>query len=142
MIRTVLGEIQPAELGITLMHEHIIWDWNGAEKNGRVPYSKKEIVDTMVPYLIELKRLGCQTLVEATTYGAGRDVDVLKACAMRTGLHIITNCGAWDGGKYRGKFIPDEIKNMDANKIAEAWVQEFQAGIDGTGIRQVSSSLH
>jgi phosphotriesterase-related protein len=117
------------------MHEHIIWDWNGAEKNRREIYDIKEIVDTMEPYLLELKSLGCQTLVEGTTYGAGRDVEVLKACAERTGLNIITNCGVWDGGKYRGKFVPDEIKNMDIDKIVELWIQEYRGGIDGTDIR-------
>jgi phosphotriesterase-related protein len=135
MIHTVLGEIAPAELGITLMHEHIIWDWNGAEKNRRDLYNIKEIVDTMEPYLLELKRLGCKTLVEATTYGAGRDVEVLKACSKRTGLNIITNCGAWDGGKHRGKFVPDEIKNKDIDDIAKIWIQEYNGGIEGTDIR-------
>ncbi|MBL4933528.1 phosphotriesterase family protein [Clostridium paridis] len=134
MINTVLGKIKPSQLGITLMHEHIIWDWSGAENTRENLYSLEEVVTTMEPYLLELKKLGCQTLVEATACGSGRDVEVLKACAEKTGLNIITNCGAWDGGKHRGKFIPDEIRNSTIDEISAAWINEFVNGIDGTSI--------
>lgn len=135
MINTVSGKIYPTDLGITLMHEHIIWDYSGAIKNIEKQYTIKEVVDTMEPYLVELKRLGCKTLVEGTPLGAGRDIEVLKACAERTGLNIITNCGVWDGGKHRGKFIPEEIKTKDINEIVEMWTQEYEKGIEGTNIR-------
>lgn len=135
MINTTLGQLKPEELGITLMHEHIIWDWDGASRDGKELYTVKEVVDAMEPYLLELKGLGCKTIVEASTHGAGRDVEVLKACSERTGLNIITNCGVWDGGEYRGKFTPDTIKNKAIDEIAEIWTSEYNKGIDGTGIR-------
>jgi len=135
MINTVLGKIHPSELGLTLMHEHIIWDWDGASKNNKNLYDINEVVDMMEPYLLDLKRLGCQTLVEATACGAGRDVEVLKACSERTGLNIITNCGAWDGGKHRGNFVPDELKEINIDEIAGIWLKEYKDGIDGTDIR-------
>ena len=134
MIHTVLGKIRPSQLGITLMHEHIIWDWNGAENTRKDLYTVEDVITTMEPYLLELKKLGCQTLVEATACGSGRDVEVLKACAERTGLNIITNSGAWDGGKHRGKFIPNEIKDKNIDEISDIWIREFKNGIDDTDI--------
>lgn len=135
MVNTVLGKICPTELGITLMHEHIIWDWEGAKNNKDKEYSIEEIVNTMEPYLLDLKKLGCRTLVEGTTYGAGRDVEVLKECSKRTGLNIITNCGAWDGGKHRGKFVHDEIKEKSIDKISQIWIKEYRNGIENTEMR-------
>lgn len=135
MINTVLGKISPEGLGLTLMHEHIIWDPRGVETKLDRPYSVEEVTDTMAPYLLDLKGLGCRTLVEASPHGAGRDVRVLKACAERTGLNIITNCGMWDGGKHNGRYIPGNIKEKSINEIAAIWIQEFENGIEGTNIR-------
>lgn len=135
MINTVLGQKESSSIGKTLMHEHIIWDWDGQFKQSERKYAIEEVVDTMVPYLLDLKRLGCQTLVEATPYGAGRDIEVLKACAERTGLNIITNCGVWDGGKYYGKYVPIQLKNKNIDEISQIWIHEFKEGIEETNIR-------
>jgi phosphotriesterase-related protein len=135
MIHTVLGPVESKDLGITLTHEHIIWDWNGADNTEKPFYTADEVADTMEPYLSALKRSGCRTVVEATADGAGRDIEVLKACSERTGLNIITNCGMWDGGDFRGKFISDRLKSMNADEIAEVWINEAESGISGSGIK-------
>lgn len=135
MINTVLGAINPDKLGVTLMHEHIIWDWEGADKDRASLYTVHEVSSTMEQYLLELKKLGCQTLVEGTTYGAGRDVNVLKACAEKAGINIITNCGMWDGGKYRGKFVPKILQSASIDEVVDMWYKEYMDGIECTGIK-------
>lgn len=135
MIHTVLGSVEPDSLGLTLMHEHIIWDYDGTKEDRRSLYSPEEVAGHVLPYLLQLRSAGCQTLVEASTPGAGRDVRVLRLCAEGSGLNIITNTGAWDGGRFSGKLVPQYVRELDADGIAGRWADECEHGIDGTGIR-------
>lgn len=134
IVNTVLGPIPMEKLGVTLMHEHIIWDSNGADKDTKDMYTVEEVVETILPHLLKLKEAGCDTLVEATPAGAGRDVVVLKLCSERSGINIITNSGAWDAATP-GELVPEEIKAKDVDEIVEIWVNEFNEGIDDTGIK-------
>jgi phosphotriesterase-related protein len=130
MIHTVLGDIAAEKLGITLMHEHIFWDWNGADRISE--YNFDEVVDAILPHLLELKSFGCQTLVEATPYGAGRNIEILKRCSEKSGINIITNTGAWDGGDIPGKFVCEFVKNSTIEDISSFWASEYLNGIDST----------
>lgn len=130
MIHTVLGSIEPDKLGLTLMHEHISWDPDGADSTRT--YDVDEVVEKILPYLLDIKSFGCQTLVEATTAGAGRDIEILKRCSERSGINIVTNVGAWDGGDVNGKFTPGSIRNNSIDEITGQWASEFFNGIGDT----------
>ncbi|MCK5146936.1 hypothetical protein KAR48_09275 [bacterium] len=132
LINTVLGPITKEKLGNTRIHEHILWAWTGTS---RQTYDKAALLTVMVPYLKELKSLGCDTLVEMTPLGAGRDVSVLKELSEKTGLNIIANCGVWDGLDYNQVFVPTELLTMKSNDIAKQWINEYKNGIDGTLIK-------
>ncbi len=134
MINTVLGPISKEDLGVTLMHEHIVVDIIGADRGERT-YTIEEVVEYVLPYLIEAKNKGCQTIVEATPLGLGRDLDVLVECSKQSGLNIVTCTGAWDGSTVKGLSIPDSIKKMTIDEIANVWTREFEEGIDDTGIK-------
>lgn len=133
MINSVLGAIDASSLGVTLMHEHITWDRSGAESTNK--YSVKEVVNTMLPYLLELKSSGCNTFVDATTLGSGRDIKILVECSKRTGLNILTNIGGWDGSNIEGKFVPILLKGKEIDEIVDIWTSEFLNGIEGTDIK-------
>lgn len=133
MINSVLGEIGADKLGVTLMHEHITWDRSGAESTN--DYSVEVVVNTMLPYLINLKNSGCSTFVDATTYGSGRDIKILKECSLRTGLNILTNIGAWDGSNCDGRYVPNVLKGKSIDDIVDIWMAEFLNGIEGTDVK-------
>lgn len=133
MIHTVLGDITADKLGLTLMHEHIAWDPDGAE--GKGDYDVDAVVDTVLPYLRDLKSFGCSTLVEGTPPGAGRDVEILKKCSEKSGLNIITNTGAWDGSDKPGKFVMGPVAEGSAEDVAAIWTSEFTCGIGATGVK-------
>lgn len=133
MINSVLGEIEPNDLGITLMHEHITWDRSGSESTNK--YNVEDVVETMLPYLLDLKASGCNTFVEATTFGSGRDIEILKECSNRSGLNILTNIGAWDGSDKEEKFIPNMLKGKDIDEIVEIWTNEFFKGVENTDVK-------
>lgn len=133
MINTVLGEITPDKLGVTLMHEHIVWDWDGAESNNN--HNLDKVVNRMLPFLLDLKKSGCDTLVEATTFGAGRDISILGECAKKSGLNIITNTGVWDGSDSPQKYTPNWLKRKKIDEIVEIWSAEYFKGIEGTQLK-------
>lgn len=130
MIHTVLGPISPEKLGKTLMHEHIMCDYSGADFVNPNQYRREEVVQTMLPYLLKLREAGCDTFVDATPEGSGRDVKVLQECSMRSGLHMITATGT-----FKEKGVSAKIRAATIEQIAEMWIKEFLDGIDDTGIR-------
>ncbi|NHJ49474.1 MAG: hypothetical protein FK733_16915 [Asgard group archaeon] len=134
VINTVLGPISEDDLGITLTHEHILVDLNGTNLIKKT-YTTEEVVDLIVPYLIDVKNKGCSTIVEPTPYGLGRDLEVLQQCAEKSGLNILTCTGAWDGFDKRGKCVPAELKEKTIDEIASIWIKEFRDGIKDTGIK-------
>ena len=101
MINTVLGPISEDELGVTLMHEHIVVNIVGADSSEK-PYAIDDVVEYVLPYLMEAKEKKLQTIVEATPLGLGRDLDSLVECSKKSRLNIITCTGAWDGMDVRG----------------------------------------
>ncbi|HUU78716.1 MAG TPA: hypothetical protein VMX55_10245 [candidate division Zixibacteria bacterium] len=133
MINTVLGSISEENLGKTLMHEHILV--NSVDANIKGTYTTKEVVDLIVPYLVDVKNKGCSTIVEPTPAGLGRDLEVLKQCSQKSGVNIVTCTGAWDGFDVKGKCVPEVIKDKSIDEIASIWIKEFNEGIESTNIK-------
>lgn len=132
-IITVTGSIDPAELGTTLSHEHLLVDFIGAESTGYHRWNRDTVVEVVTPYLEEIKNLGVQSFVECTPAYLGRDPLLMKRISEQTGIRILTNTGYY--GARTNKFIPDEVFEMDAEALAAIWIDEFRNGIEDTGIR-------
>ncbi len=132
-INTVLGKVPAGDLGVTLMHEHVLVDFVGAEKIRRNRYDADEVIRVVLPHLRRIRKLGCQTLVECTPAYLGRDPILLRRLSGASGLHLITNTGYY--GASGGKYLPRGAREQSAEKIAERWIAEFRHGIDGTGIK-------
>ena len=132
-VNTVLGERSPRALGMTLMHEHVLVDFVGADDVSPLRYNAEEVFRTALPHLKALRDAGCRTLVECTPAFLGRDVNLLKRLSIASGLHIITNTGFY--GAANDKYVPAIARQETAAQLAARWTREFQEGIDGTGIR-------
>ena len=132
-IITVLGPIPASEMGITLPHEHILVDFIGADSTGYHRWDKEEVALRALPFLEEIKELGCRTFIECTPAYIGRDPVLLKNLAEKTGLNIITNTGFY--GARNNLFIPERAFKMSAKELAAEWIAEFRDGIEDTGIR-------
>ncbi len=131
-IITVTGEIPAAEMGKTLHHEHILVDFIGADSTGYNRWNKEEVVEKVLPYLLEIKNLGYKTLVECTPAYLGRDPQLLKMLSEKSGLQILTNTGYYSA--VNAKFIPQHGFTETAEQLAARWIDEAQNGIEGTGI--------
>lgn len=130
---TVNGPILPKQMGITLTHEHILVDFVGADQVSPNRYDADEVFQKVLPYLEEVKKLGCQTFVECTPNYLGRDVRLLKRLADASGLQILTNTGYY--GARGGMFLPENVETETPKQIAQRWIKEYKEGIDGTDIR-------
>jgi phosphotriesterase-related protein len=132
-IMTVLGPLAPRKLGRTLMHEHVIVDFIGAEKIAPGRYNPEEVFQKALPHLEKLKTLGCDTLVECTPNYIGRDAEVLRRLSKATGLNILTNTGLY--GAAEDKYVPRFAYEESADALASRWNREFEDGIPPSGIR-------
>jgi len=129
-IQTVLGAIDPEELGLTLVHEHIMCDFIGASKVSKDRYDPDEVFRVMLPYLLEIRQLDVRGFVDCTPMYLGRDVEVLARLAKATGIHILTNTGL-----YKEPFLPSYAWRCSVDRLARMWMAEIKEGIEGMPIR-------
>jgi phosphotriesterase-related protein len=132
-VMTVTGPIRPEELGVTLMHEHVLVDFVGADKVDRARYDAEAVFQTALPYLQEVVTRGGQAFVDCTPAYLGRDPVLLKRLAEASGLRILTNTGYYGAGQ--NKYLPAHALTETADELAARWSREFREGIEGTGVR-------
>jgi phosphotriesterase-related protein len=132
-IMTVDGPIYPKEMGLTLQHEHILVDFSGADCIIYSHWDKKDVVEKMLPILMEAKKAGLNTFIDCTPEYLGRDPLLLLELSQKSGIKIITNTGYY--GAYNNFYIPKSFYETTAEGLAAQWIDEFDNGIGKTGIR-------
>jgi phosphotriesterase-related protein len=130
---TVTGPIEPAEMGRTLSHEHVMVDFVGVDAVGPDRYDRAAVVETVRPYLEEAVAGGVQTFVDCTPAYLGRDPVVLRRLARSTGLRILTNTGYY--GARDDQHLPEHAYGDSVDALAARWVDEWTDGIGDTGVR-------
>jgi phosphotriesterase-related protein len=132
-IHTVEGPLPAAELGVTLIHEHVMVDFIGAEHASPDRYDAGEVFRVALPYLQQFRDLGGRTLVECTPAYIGRDPGLLRRLAEASGVRLITNTGYY--GAANDKYLPPHAFTETAEQLADRWLRECENGLDGTAIR-------
>ena len=132
-IMTVLGPIPASAMGITLSHEHLLVDFIGADSTGYHRWEKQEVVNKVIPYLEEIQGYQVSTLMECTPAYLGRDPLLLKTLSKNTGMHLVTNTGYY--GAHDNLFIPAKFYELTAEELSSIWVDEFENGIEGSGVK-------
>jgi phosphotriesterase-related protein len=157
VIQTVLGPIEPRDLGTTLAHEHLLIDLRSllepprdpelqwlinrpVDAGSRIalqdrPYASKDnlVLDSEAGAALELqayKDAGGQALIDLTVDGIGVDANALRRLALRTGLHIVAGVGI-----YRSVAHPVWVRAAGVNDILEHLLRRLQVGFDGTDVR-------
>ena len=132
-IQTVRGPIDAGQMGVTLVHEHVLVDFIGAEKVTRSRYDADEAFRVILPHLLELRERGCRTLFECTPAYLGRDPLLLRRLSQASGLHLVTNTGYY--GAANDIAVPKHAYAESPRQLADRWTAEALRGIEGTGIR-------
>ncbi len=155
-IRTVLGDIAPEELGITLGHEHLLIDLRGLwdnppaerahlidqelilENHGelmRNPYDSRlnlliDDPELSIRELMYYKAAGGQGLIDMTTVGINPDPQGLCEIAQRTGIHVVAGCGY-----YRQPLLPEVLHDRSVEQIVDDLLRWLTVGMYNTMIR-------
>jgi phosphotriesterase-related protein len=131
-VDTVTGRVRPADLGMTLVHEHLLIGYPGWQMDALAPkFRRDEALARGVDRLQELRSLGVQTFVDPCPMDLGRDVEFMAEVAQRSGMRIVCTTGAYkenEGLTYTFRALPVE-------EITAIYVKELIEGIGETGIR-------
>lgn len=155
-ITTVTGEINKAELGITLPHEHLLIDLRNLvskpeKKDNPLFYQKLNIKNRYAVYsdpyavldnavisdfsvaLYEvqsfIKSKG-KSIVDVTLKDIGRNPALLKKLSVKSGVNIIMGCGY-----YVGSSFDETISNKTEKNITEEILNDIYEGAQGTDIK-------
>jgi phosphotriesterase-related protein len=128
-VETAVGPISTAELGPTLMHEHIFTRAPGVENNWPHLFpSRDEILAIGERKFADLHARGIRTIVDLTTVDLGRDVGLVAELARRSPLHVIVATGAW-------MMPPRYFMSHSVDHVAELFVRDLAEGIGTTGVK-------
>jgi len=131
-IPTLTGNIGSDELGITLMHEHLLF-FNGAAPDDpgfqSIPDTlREESVNFVVEKLNDAARVGINTLVDVGPY---RPIDLYEQIAKRSKVKIIVSTGF-----YRQSKLPPWLVEMkQENAMVDYLTKEVTEGIGNTKLR-------
>lgn len=132
-VMTVQGQLSASRLGTTLIHEHLLVDFIGADKVSPSRWDRATVRRAVKPYLQEAKARGVTALLDCTPAFLGRDVQLLSEIAQENELHILTNTGYY--GAVDNKYLPPWAFTETDEQLASRWISEFERGIEGTSIR-------
>jgi len=158
-VMTVLGPIDADDMGITLVHEHLILEGKstllrydyligeapsglgarvGLENLGilhRNPFYLEDnlVLDdvaTMKKEVLAFKEAGGKTIVNLTSTKGRKSPSKLVRLAQLTGVNIVMGCGS-----PRHLSHPPDLADKSVEQIAEEFVVEVRDGVGGDGPR-------
>jgi phosphotriesterase-related protein len=156
-VQTVLGPVDPATLGVTLTHEHLLIDFRVVylqpkdareEALAHAPITIQNLGWVRYNWASSLENLryedeqlaireaghfasaGGGTIVDATSIGLKRNPAALRNISLATGLKIVMG-----SGYYVGPAHPPGFETRDVDDIASQIADDITRGVDGTGIR-------
>ena len=124
IVQTIVGPIPAAELGVTLIHEHLVVDVR-VPTDPPTAYTDdlEAIVGPMVEHLRAVRELGVRTVVDCTPTDLGQHLAAYRAIAERTGLQVL-----YAVGTYRDAWLPAWVKAATSKRLAEWYAAGIEAG--------------
>lgn len=158
-VLTVLGPVDPVDLGVTITHEHLLIDLSivfvdpgPGDKDGRrlaeEPVSLANLgwirvnwssnrdnlvqtdVDLAIREATRYRAAGGGTLVDATSIGIGRNPEALAEISRAVGIHVVMGAGY-----YVGPAHPQDFSSRTVDSITEEIVRDIETGVGDTCIR-------
>ncbi len=131
-VRTLTGDLDPAALGPTLIHEHLSVDWGEMLGRPKVPVDRAALADRMVGKMEALAAAGFGAMTECTPVGCGRYVDLFAEVARRSPVRIIGSTGF-----FHESWCPIHpiAAALDLDALTDLFIREITEGMGDTLIR-------
>jgi phosphotriesterase-related protein len=139
-VETVRGPVDTADLGATLMHEHVFVLSTEHVQNYGVGawWDEDERVADAVDKLNELKSLGIDTIVDPTVWGLGRYIPRVQRVAEQTDVNIIVATGLYTYDEIPHQYEhrgPGLTLDLPTDPMVDDFTRDVRDGIADTGVR-------
>lgn len=125
IVRTVLGDIEPAALGRTSIHEHIVLV--GSLATIREPEFRLDDLERVAADVAAFRDAGGGALVDTMPLAEGRSARGLATVSRQTGVHVIACTGFHLPVYYTESHW---LHHYDVERLAELLVAEIVDGMD------------
>lgn len=129
-LMTTLGPKSAGSLGLILPHEHVFVDLRTWNQPGYGEAQAEDVIRLMTPEIKAAQAAGVTALVECSTVGVGRRVDILKAVSEATGFPLVAPTGV-----YREPWIPPWVHNAREETLRDWMQSELEGEIENTGVQ-------
>ncbi|MET8541881.1 phosphotriesterase [Kitasatospora sp. NPDC004799] len=119
-VRTVLGDLDPADLGVTDSHDHLFI------RSPLLPGQELDDPAAAEEVLRAYAAAGGRTFVQWTPFGLGRGADSLAALSRRTGVRIVAATGAHQAVHYPPGTFPGFPEAAGLPGFPEAGVESAE----------------
>lgn len=138
MVDTVRGPVDVAQLGTTLMHEHVFVLTPDLLANYGADYWDEELrVADAITKLRRLRELGVETIVDPTVVGLGRYVPRVARVNAEVDLNIVVATGL-----YTFAELPRQLQNRGPGTpfggeepLTGMFLRDVREGIGGTDVK-------
>ena len=157
-IMTVRGPIDPGQLGVTIMHEHIfidlrktqapkfdtpatnipLWDQKLTLENLHMTWQRRPIGDNYmfaddrlaIAETADYRDAGGNAIVDVSSKGLHPDPLALRRVSYATGVNVVMGTGF-----YTRRHHPEDIDQRTVEDMANEIIRDITEGVIGTGIR-------
>lgn len=137
MVQTVRGPVDSAELGTTLMHEHVFVLSEEIRQNYPEDWDEEQRVADAVNKLREVRQRGVDTIVDPTVIGLGRYIPRIQRINEQVDINIVPATGIYTYNDVPFKFHyqgPGKLFDQP-EPMVDMFVKDIEQGIAGTGVR-------
>jgi phosphotriesterase-related protein len=127
-IQSATGPIDTANLGFTLMHEHVRVGYGPMYQQYPSMYDREKDLALAVGRFKEAIAAGVKTIVDLTPIDLGRDVTLIRDAARQSGMQIIAPTGFYYS-------IPFVFMFGNEDEMTRLLVRDITVGVDNTGVR-------
>lgn len=132
IVQTVTGPIIAADMGRTLIHEHVTIAMPGWQFDPRsAKPSRADIIARSVDKLAQLHPHACKTIVDPCPMDVGRDVELIAEVSQRSGIQIVCATGVYTEAEGTAA----TFRAMPFEDILALFIKEITEGIGETGIK-------
>lgn len=129
VVPSVTGPVDADRLGSVLVHEHVVCATAGATQSLTSTVGGREgLIELGVRALIAARADGVSTIVDATPFDLGRDVELLAEVGRRSGMTIVAATGHW-------LFPTILMQNRTVTELADLYIADLTTGADGSTVR-------